>query len=993
MSVPESSLQKIKKLSKLNVIEDVCSGRTHGTEKNIQNNLVIDICEALGYERPQDFDFEHNVGPKSADLALMKDGEEQVIIEAKSLEKKLENFKSQGLEYARKEGILWAVLTNGIKTQLYRSTIPEVPDRKNEPIFESSLKEFPQNFGELYELIAKENIIEIEEKTEEKIDYIKKKITEEEFLEQLEESKNELYYDLRSQFESRFDSDDEFTEKVKEWADNNDFDMDWNWINRFKNDNSFQNFILKILEKEGFKSTKTAIKNSNGKYQTDEDYRNQVDDLLRSKSIPVDWIDKLCNEGAYAFVNRILFLRMYEDRLESSDSFLEEQWIDMLDKVDDSEGTLNLLNVAFSNIKKKFPKLYDSPLFDSIYIKNLKWDKKIVMDIVSRTLDHDFSSVNKDILGEVYQNHIPKEVRKALGQFYTRPSIVRYMLKRAEGKINSDNVFLDPGCGSGTFLIELYEMLKNNMLNSNWDEEAINQHILEECIYGIDIDSFAHQLTTMNLLLKDMNNPADHINIVSGNTLSPGLASFSSSTPEENSLSNTQTHISLGDIIRKGKVDGFDLVIGNPPHHIISKKNKMPRTGEDYKAVIDQEYSEIDEGRINIATLFIKRGIDLLNNDGGILAFVIPKPMTFADGYIKLRKYILENCKIIEITDIGKAWDEVGYEQVLIFLSRSSDDEEKKDNDVRIVSNLRDVDDLEYMQFGEHNIKQEKFYEFPNFPIYLSNPKYPDIEEIWENIWDNSLPLKDIDTEIFRGLGVQSETDMISDSRKGNKWTPILRGAHIGGSKNKATVDDQRWFVETEEVEYVDTSSDKISDKDKERLNNNKIICKDIVSSDVKIDAAYDDSYSDSSYNIPFYNYDTVTNIVNNDERFEDLYLLGILLSDLITVYLRDVVFNRSTLTMHLDEPYLNHLPIANLPKVSESDQVVDQNDIVHLVKSIITKRKEIEKQEYDLESTSQGFAKEVKKYNELKEQLNERIYKAYGVENEVDTFKSLLRM
>ena len=52
-----------------------------------------------------------------------------------------------------------------------------------------------------------------------------------------------------------------------------------------------------------------------------------------------------------------------------------------------------------------------------------------------------------------------------------------------------------------------------------WTEENIHYHLLKHCIYGADIDSFAVQLTTINLLLKDLDNLTDELNIVKCDSL------------------------------------------------------------------------------------------------------------------------------------------------------------------------------------------------------------------------------------------------------------------------------------------------------------------------------------------------------------------------------------------------------------------------------------------------------------------------------------------
>ena len=82
----------------------------------------------------------------------------------------------------------------------------------------------------------------------------------------------------------------------------------------------------------------------------------------------------------------------------------------------------------------------------------------------------------------------------------------------------------------------------------------------------------------------------------------------------------------------------YDLIVGNPPYFVCKK------------ADIPAKYSEFCVGRPNIFGLFIIHSLSMLNN-GGILAFIIPKSFLNASYYAVIRNYIKNNCKILEIND------------------------------------------------------------------------------------------------------------------------------------------------------------------------------------------------------------------------------------------------------------------------------------------------------------------------------------------------------
>lgn len=69
---------------------------------------------------------------------------------------------------------------------------------------------------------------------------------------------------------------------------------------------------------------------------------------------------------------------------------------------------------------------------------------------------YDFSRFADDPLGDLYQSYFDKETRKALGEFYTPPAVVRFILDQSgyKGRIVTEKRLLDPATGSGTFIVE-----------------------------------------------------------------------------------------------------------------------------------------------------------------------------------------------------------------------------------------------------------------------------------------------------------------------------------------------------------------------------------------------------------------------------------------------------------------------------------------------------------------------------------------------------------
>ncbi len=92
--------------------------------------------------------------------------------------------------------------------------------------------------------------------------------------------------------------------------------------------------------------------------------------------------------------------------------------------------------------------------------------------------------------------------------------------------------------------------------------------------------------------------------------------------------------------------NGFDIVIGNPPW-IQSKV-----ISQDVK-IIYQNYYNTAFGQYDLFNLFIEKGLSVLIKDTGSLIFITPDRFITNIDYTLVRKYLLNNSFILEITSLG----------------------------------------------------------------------------------------------------------------------------------------------------------------------------------------------------------------------------------------------------------------------------------------------------------------------------------------------------
>jgi len=118
-----------------------------------------------------------------------------------------------------------------------------------------------------------------------------------------------------------------------------------------------------------------------------------------------------------------------------------------------------------------------------------------IAHIIFSVLKFDFSEIEGDLLGDLYQHYFDPETRKALGEFYTPQEVVDYIMDGVDYNIGvSGERLIDPSCGSGTFLVEAIERYVEDVERYN-DDPDWEKHLTDLCtsphIVGLDIHPFA----------------------------------------------------------------------------------------------------------------------------------------------------------------------------------------------------------------------------------------------------------------------------------------------------------------------------------------------------------------------------------------------------------------------------------------------------------------------------------------------------------------------
>lgn len=120
----------------------------------------------------------------------------------------------------------------------------------------------------------------------------------------------------------------------------------------------------------------------------------------------------------------------------------------------------------------------------------------------------------RDLLKKLYQYLVPQEVRHRLGEYYTPDWLAELVLNEVGYNGNTLKKFLDPACGSGTFLVLAIQRARKHGEKEGWSPLEIAKRITHN-IWGFDLNPLAVIAARTNYLfaLGDLVDQLRHLEI------------------------------------------------------------------------------------------------------------------------------------------------------------------------------------------------------------------------------------------------------------------------------------------------------------------------------------------------------------------------------------------------------------------------------------------------------------------------------------------------
>jgi len=331
--------------------------------------------------------------------------------------------------------------------------------------------------------------------------------------------------------------------------------------------------------------TPFILQSLNQRLKEDRKFKEEYARWLRSQLFEYspEMNERIAEQLAYMLMNRLTFYKTLETQIPSLSKLAKIE-------TEDPKMFSERLREVFDKVCKDVD--YEAIFEPHTVLDQILLPRKLIYtlnDFIEELGTYDLSKIRSDIIGRVYEELIPDVERHRLGQYYTPPPIVELITEMCV-KSPNDRV-LDPSCGSGGFLVKAYHKLRDLKKRDNpfADDAKLHQEILDQ-LYGIDINPFPAQLSSINLAVRNLKVASRNINLV--------VSDFFKVKP------------SVGIIPKE-----LDVVVTNPPYTRQEEMEYKDQIREEALTYLDGSKIPLD-ARAGIYAYFFTHSAKFLKNHG-----------------------------------------------------------------------------------------------------------------------------------------------------------------------------------------------------------------------------------------------------------------------------------------------------------------------------------------------------------------------------------------
>ena len=419
--------------------------------------------------------------------------------------------------------------------------------------------------------------------------------------------------------------------------------------------------------------------------------------------------------AAYLLVNQIIFYHLLSKSRPNDFKELNEEGLGSLEDLQryfDAVLKIDYRPVFGFKIASKLPPEILQPIKETIsIIKLLKTER-----------------IKQDVLGKIFHDLIPIEVRKAVAAFYTNNQAA-YLLANLAIHSPEEKV-IDLACGSGTLLVSAYKRKK--VLHEMKAEFTEREHLrfLEQDLTGIDIMAFAGHLAAIHLSLQAPLYETQRVRLAVWDSTEPTVRPNNTiptisrelkkaySDPKLDVFSDdmgvvfkidANSYVSKGSITPEGfggdalRLNKVDVVMMNPP---FTRQERLPEAYKNTLMSRFRQYSRWITGQLGLHGYFIFL-TDMFLDEGGRLAFVLPATVLRLKSMKGIREFLAENYRLdyVITTEQRSAFSESArFREILLVATKT-----KHRDDPCLFVNLKRIPiDDEDARFLAEEIRRSK---------------------------------------------------------------------------------------------------------------------------------------------------------------------------------------------------------------------------------------------------------------------------------------------
>jgi hypothetical protein len=360
-------------------------------------------------------------------------------------------------------------------------------------------------------------------------------------------------------------------------------------------------------------------------------------------------------------------------------------------------------------------------------------------------------------LGQVWAElHPETKILDSLA-YYIKPS---YPKQERAAKSIEEIKFFEPCVGSGHILSYAFDVFYKMYEEQGYNPTEIPQLIIENNLFGVDIDPRAAQLASFVLLMKGRQKHRRFLRAVEKNNIQPNI-SFYQDFDFDNKFNNATA---LGSLVRVEEDEAnsividenslfgerqealkklyqllgqrYDVVVTNPPYISSSRMEGS------LKQYVEATYPET---KSDLFATFILRCLELCNKDG-LTGYMTPFVWMFISSYEKLREEIIDKHFINNLIQLEYSGFDGATVPICTFTLRNSSISEAKGSYIRLSdfkgAKVQAPKTLEAIQNPNcgwfYTANQKDFDKIPGSPIgyWLSDSLF--------NVFYKSKTLEDI---------------------------------------------------------------------------------------------------------------------------------------------------------------------------------------------------------------------------------------------------------